>query len=91
MFETFYFKTKSENLVFMGGVALNCVANSNLFAMYENVHIMPNPGDAGSSLGAAALQYYKRTGKKINWEGPYLGYNIEGTYPIKKSLKSLQS
>ncbi len=82
-------KTKSSNLVFMGGVALNCVANSNLFAMYENVHIMPNPGDAGSSLGAAALQYYKRTGKKINWKGPYLGYDIEGTYPIKKSLKSL--
>tara|TARA_B100000963_G_scaffold174447_2_gene151763 strand:- start:2172 stop:3710 length:1539 start_codon:yes stop_codon:yes gene_type:complete len=81
--------THSNNLVFMGGCALNCVANSNLFAMFEQVHIMPNPGDAGSSLGAAALQYYKRTGEKVIWEGPYLGYNIEGTYPIKKSLKSL--
>ena len=38
---------------------------------------------------ADAKAYAKRTGKKINWEGPYLGYNIEGTYPIKKSLKSL--
>ena len=82
-------KTKSNNLVFMGGVALNCVANSNLFSMFENVHIMPNPGDAGSSLGAAALHYHKLTGKKIKWEGPYLGYDIEGKYPIKKSLKSL--
>ena len=37
----------------MGGCALNCVANSRLFTMFENVHIMPiNPGDAGSSLGA---------------------------------------
>ena len=82
-------KTKSDNLVFMGGVALNCVANSKLFALFSNVHIMPNPGDAGSSLGAAALHYYNQTGNKINWTGAYLGNNIEGTYPIKKSLKSL--
>ena len=81
--------TKSTNLVFMGGCALNCVANSRLFTMFENVHIMPNPGDAGSSLGAAALHYYNETGNKVNWTGPYLGNSIRGDYPIKKSLKSL--
>ena len=81
--------TKSDNLVFMGGVALNCVANSRLFTLFSNIHIMPNPGDAGSSLGAAALHYYNETGNKINWTGAYLGNNIEGKYPIKKSLKSL--
>ena len=83
--------TGSENLVFMGGVALNCVANSRLFDLgYKNIHIMPNPGDAGSSLGAAALHQYNTTGKKINWNGPYLGHNIEGPYPIKKALASLK-
>jgi len=82
-------KTKSDNLVFMGGVALNCVANSRLFSMFSNIHIMPNPGDAGSSLGAAALHAYNTSGTKIKWEGPYLGNNIEGPYPIKKSLESL--
>lgn len=81
--------TNSKNLVFMGGVALNCVANGKLFTLYENVHIMPNPGDAGSSLGAAALHYYNVTKKKVNWTGAYLGNNIEGSYPIKKCLKSL--
>ena len=82
--------TNSKNLVFMGGVALNCVANSRLFEVgFDNVHIMPNPGDCGSSLGAAALEYFNATGKKVNWNGPYLGHNIEGPYPIKKALKSL--
>ena len=82
--------TNSSNIVFMGGVALNCVANSRLKEVgYDDVHIMPNPGDAGSSLGAAALEYYNQTGKKIKWEGPYLGKNIPGTYPVKAALKSL--
>jgi len=63
---------KHDNLVFMGGVALNCVANSRIAALGKNMWIMPNPGDCGSSLGAAALAY----GKKLKWKGPYLGTNI---------------
>lgn len=82
--------TKSSNLVYMGGVALNCVANGNLFKMFDDIHIMPNPGDAGSALGAAALEYYNRTGKRVNWTGAYLGNEIPGKYPVKKCLKSLQ-
>ena len=39
---------------------------------------MPNPGDAGSSLGAAAALY----GKHINWKTPYLGHDMGGVYPI---------
>jgi len=82
--------TNSRNLVFMGGVALNCVANSELFRWYDNIYIMPNPGDAGSSLGAAALEYFNRTGNKVNWQTPYLGYTIAGDYPIQKALASLE-
>jgi carbamoyltransferase len=59
-----------KNIILMGGCALNCVANSKIKG--KNIWIMPNPGDAGSSLGAAALMY----GKKLNWRGPYLGHNI---------------
>jgi carbamoyltransferase len=82
--------TGSSNLVYMGGVALNCVANSLLFDIFKNIFIMPNPGDCGSSLGAAALELYNKTGERINWKTPYLGYNIEGKYPIKKALASLK-
>ncbi len=80
----------TDNLVFMGGVALNCVANSLLFELFDNVHIMPNPGDAGSSLGAAALHYYNLTAKRVEWTGPYLGYQIPGEYPVDKALRSLE-
>ena len=68
----------STNLVYQGGVALNCLANRNLGQYFENIWIMPNPGDAGNSLGAAALAYRRR----INWRGAYLGHDIPGAYPV---------
>jgi len=73
------------NLVYMGGVALNCKANDLIGPYFQNIWIMPNPGDCGSSLGAAALSY----GKKLNWQGPYLGTNISGRYPVKELLSEL--
>jgi carbamoyltransferase len=75
----------STNLVYMGGVALNCLANRNLGEYFENIWIMPNPGDAGSSLGAAALRY----GRRLNWINAYLGHNIPGAYPVTPVLDSL--
>ena len=55
--------------------------------IWENVWIMPNPGDAGSSLGAAALTY----GKKLNWEGPFLGYTYQVIILMVKYIKELMS
>ena len=75
----------STNLVYMGGVALNCLANRMLGKYFENIWIMPNPGDAGSSLGAAALAY----GKQLNWQNAYLGHNIAGPYPVNGLLDEL--
>jgi carbamoyltransferase len=77
----------SSNLVYMGGVALNCLANRNLGDYFENIWIMPNPGDAGSSLGAAALAY----GKKLNWTNAYLGKEISGEYPVDAIVDHLLS
>ena len=68
----------SSNLVYMGGVALNCLANRKLGEYFENIWIMPCPGDAGSSLGAAALAY----GQRIHWRNAFLGHNISGPYPV---------
>jgi carbamoyltransferase len=75
----------STNLVYMGGVALNCLANRNLGDYFENIWIMPNPGDAGSSLGAAALAY----GGPIEFKHAYLGHNISGNYPVNALLDHL--
>jgi len=75
----------SRNLVYQGGVALNCLANRNLGEYFEKIWIMPNPGDAGSSLGAAALAY----GKRIKWSNAFLGYEISGPYPVDALVNSL--
>ena len=77
--------TGKNNLVFMGGCALNCAANTMLWRMFDDVWIMPNPGDAGSSLGAAAAAY----GSHLNWEHPYLGYDLGGEYPVTQIITSL--
>jgi carbamoyltransferase len=75
----------SRNLVYMGGVALNCSANRNIGNYFDDIWIMPNPGDAGSSLGAAALAY----GHRLNWDTAYLGHNIPGHYPVNNLLDAL--
>ncbi len=77
--------TKKNNLVFMGGCALNCSANTKLWEIFNDVWIMPNPGDSGSSLGAAAALY----GKHLDWQTPYLGYDLGGEYPVNKIIKGL--
>ncbi len=64
-----------RNLVLMGGCALNCVANSKIVG--KNIWIMPNPGDAGSALGAAALV----NAQHLEWVDPYLGHELPRSNP----------
>jgi carbamoyltransferase len=80
-------KTGKTNLVFMGGCALNSKANTLLWSIFDDVWIMPNPGDSGSSLGAAAALYRKH----LNWKHPYLGHDLGGEYPTQQILDSLIS
>ena len=75
----------STNLVYMGGVALNCLANRKLGDYFEKIWIMPCPGDAGSSLGAAALAY----GRRLEWNNAYLGTEISGDYPVDALVNCL--
>jgi carbamoyltransferase len=77
--------SKSKNLVYGGGVALNCLANRLLGNYFDHIWVMPNPGDAGSSLGAAALGYKY----KLEWTDAYLGHNIAGDYPVNSLLDIL--
>jgi len=77
----------SSNLVYQGGVALNCLANRKLGEYFENIWIMPAPGDAGNSLGAAALAH----GRRLRWTDAYLGHAIPGEYPVDAVVDHLQS
>lgn len=77
----------SNNLVLAGGIALNCVANSAIARQGQFAHlwIMPNPGDAGSSLGAVCA-YLRR---KVDWRTPYLGTEINRPLNIRDAVHDL--
>jgi carbamoyltransferase len=75
----------SNNLVYMGGVALNCAANARIGNYFENIWIMPCPSDGGSSLGAAVLAL----GRRVNWISAFLGHDIPGPYPVNSILDGL--
>lgn len=75
----------SRNLVLMGGCALNCVANPIAYKYFDNLWIMPAPGDSGSAIGAVLA----KTGKHIKWNGPYLGYNITSRHNNIQILNEL--
>jgi carbamoyltransferase len=80
-------KLPSNNFIFMGGVALNCVANSKIAQtkLYDNIWLMPNPGDAGSAIGAVAAH----TKQHLDWQGPYLGTDINRELDINSIVKDL--
>ena len=59
------------------------LANLGLF---DNIWIIPNPGDAGSSLGCIAASEKQH----LQWKHPFLGHNIEGEYPVDKIIKELK-
>lgn len=72
-----------ECLVLAGGVALNCVANGELYRqkIFKNVWIQPAAGDAGGAVGSALFYYFQccnhqrivndiRDGQKSSYLGP---------------------
>lgn len=74
----------SRNVCFGGGVALNGVANYRILkeGPFDNVHIPPSPGDAGSAVGCAKYLYYihyknsrmiEKDQSKIISENVYIG------------------
>ncbi len=54
-----YKETKCSNLVLAGGVALNSVCNGKILSNtpFKKIWIQPDPGDGGTSIGAALYIY----------------------------------
>lgn len=77
----------SKNLILVGGVALNCVANGKIaqHGWYNHIWVPPNPGDAGLSIGAVAAH----RNRKIRFDHAYLGHNIKRELDIKSMIKQL--
>lgn len=55
-----YQMTPQKNLCLSGGVALNGIANYRILkeSPFEQIHIPPSPGDAGSAIGSAFYAYH---------------------------------
>ena len=68
--------TGSKNLVFMGGCALNCVANPIAYEYFDYLYIMPNPGDAGSAIGAVLAHNPSWRNNVEQPFNPFLGYDM---------------
>ena len=79
-------KSTSDNLVLMGGCALNCSANGSIRSDWNDMWIMPNPGDAGSAIGAVLA--YKE--QPLLMSHAFMGYNIEGEYPVEEAISELK-
>ena len=82
MVEYLYQKTKSKNLCLGGGVALNGVANYRILkeSSFDNIHIPPSPGDAGSAVGAAQYLYYSHHKQNRKMESDTTKRIIENVY-----------
>ena len=74
-----------SKLVYGGGVALNCVANSKIRPMFDDMWIFPNPGDAGSALGCILAH----TKKRLDYPHTFWGENIFRDLEVNKIVKKL--
>lgn len=69
--------TKSNNLCYSGGLALNSVLNGKIKknTPFKNIFIPPSPSDSGSSMGVALYTYNSilKNKKRIILKDTYLG------------------
>jgi len=72
-----YRETKCQNLVIAGGCGLNSVANGKILknTSFKNFWAQPDPGDGGTSIGAACFIYNTLLNQKRNYQmkDAYLG------------------
>jgi carbamoyltransferase len=75
----------SRNLCLAGGVALNCVANGEIYrqSIFRSIYVQPAAGDAGGAIGAAlqvwheVLDHARKPPLRDCMKGAYLGPAIE--------------
>src|SRR6185312_11217316 len=87
-------KTGTHNIVYAGGCALNCVANSKVLEAGYHLFIPAAPHDGGTSLGCAiygAIEYYHLE-NQFNWQRDYLGpcVNIDEVKSLLKDYPDLR-
>lgn len=84
MLKHLYKETECKNLVISGGVALNSVFNGKILrnTPFENIWIMPNASDGGTSIGAATYVYNTLLNNERNYilRNAFLGPKFSTNY-----------
>jgi len=90
MLNHLYKETNCENLILAGGVGLNSVYNGKILKKtpFKNFWSQPDPGDGGTSIGAAVFAYYSIFNNKRRYvmNGAYLGVEYNDS-EIKRYLE----
>jgi len=74
--------TGYKKVIYSGGCALNCKANSKLLELGD-IWIFPNPGDSGSCLGAIDLN-------ALSFSDMFLGYDVGTNNKINEVVNVLE-
>lgn len=92
MLNHLYSLTKTKNLCISGGVALNALANGQIYQKtpFKNVYIFGAAGDSGAAIGAALFAYFlikeKVDKKSFQITNLYLGSDYNNDQ-IEKTIK----
>tara|TARA_B100000965_G_scaffold403484_1_gene431669 strand:+ start:880 stop:2490 length:1611 start_codon:yes stop_codon:yes gene_type:complete len=80
------FKGNNNNICISGGCALNCLANSYLLDLFENIYVMPAASDRGLSIGNAYAGAVKNKIRTQKLNDMFLGIK----YTKKEILQSIK-
>ena len=93
---TLHRETGEKYLCLAGGVALNCVANGKLLreSSFDDIWIQPAAGDAGGSIGSAAVVWHEYLGNprvidgSDRMQGSFLGpeFSTDETIAILEKI-----
>ncbi len=80
----------SRNLVMVGGVALNCVANAKILTStpFERIWIPPNASDTGATMGSALWYHHQVMDQPRTFELKHAYYGKE--YSTDECRKALE-
>lgn len=85
--------TGERNLCISGGVGLNSVMNARILeeAGFDDIYLIPSPGDDGTSLGACLYYYHGILNNERNFvlEDPFLGVSYTDEH-IRKAIKKFK-
>ena len=92
---TLHRETGEKYLCLAGGVALNCVANGKLVrdSAFDDIWIQPAAGDAGGSIGSAAVVWHEYLGQPrvIDGNDRMRGSFLGPEFGIDETIATLES